>query len=229
MKEYLLIAVVLFVGIVLFVYARWKWTSIKKEQFNIAALSWVGGSATLVLTSILGQTTPWDALLSILYDFVGKTHVSPPLNTIDVVASCFMVVFLGWFALRLYKKPSKANDQVISSLVKGDIILLSNQELKRIKWQIVKALLDCPSMKTLDMRETVLKDIPDYIFNAISHNSMGKAHVFNIVNTCCNYQDGFASLLDSLRQYDGETDELQVLEGLVSTSTTQPISGGLQL
>ncbi|MCP4702576.1 MAG: hypothetical protein GY862_37810 [Gammaproteobacteria bacterium] len=79
------------------------------------------------------------------------------------------------------------------------------------KRRLTDLLLACPTIENAESRHTLLKELPSHIVNAVQANDNPKMHVLNIVNTCIKHSDGLAHLLDTLRFFDGKTNQFREL------------------
>jgi hypothetical protein len=86
------------------------------------------------------------------------------------------------------------------------------------KRQLINFLLDCPSMKDNQLRQTVIQQLPPEIADNIPHLSHGKAHVFKIVDTCLSYTGGLLELIRGIRSFDEGTEQMQALDKFIFQS-----------
>jgi len=77
---------------------------------------------------------------------------------------------------------------------------------------LVDLLLACPSMADGSARDTVVQQLPPAIINSISRAPHSKVDVWNIVNTCRNYNGGIDALVEAVRFFDGGTTQMQALD-----------------
>ena len=79
------------------------------------------------------------------------------------------------------------------------------------KKQLIKLLIECPSLRDKDTRGSLLKMLPHDIANQIKVGHAITEHVVNIVDACMNYSDGLKHLFDAVRLFDDETEPFQKL------------------
>ncbi len=84
---------------------------------------------------------------------------------------------------------------------------LENEQKKKL----VELLLKCPCIKDRGVRQSLLKQLPDFIADAITAYDNAKEHVTNIVDTCVAYENGLNFLVDNIGFFDGETIPFQNL------------------
>jgi len=77
------------------------------------------------------------------------------------------------------------------------------------KIQMVDALLECPSIRDRDIRNSLIDELPDYIRNDIQRNPSNRVDVINIVNRCLDFDNGIESLTNVVRMYEGDSDHMQ--------------------
>jgi len=91
-----------------------------------------------------------------------------------------------------------------------------NQPKRQVLPQEVNSLVDlvlaCPSMADRSARDAVVQQLPPAITNSISRNPHSKVDVWNIVNTCRNYNGGIDALIEGVRFFDGGTTQMQALD-----------------
>ncbi|HEC85854.1 MAG TPA: serine protease [Thioploca sp.] len=83
------------------------------------------------------------------------------------------------------------------------------------KRQLINALLDCPSMKDNQLRNTVLQELRPEISENMPSRSQSKHHIVKIVDTCLNFSGGLAELIDTIRFFDENTQQMQALDALI--------------
>ncbi len=87
--------------------------------------------------------------------------------------------------------------------------------------QLVNALLSCPSISDPAMRGDIINLLPNDIRNNIPRRSSARADVRNIVKTCQDYSGGLEKLLETIRNFEGNSLPLQEVERLVVKSGAQ--------
>jgi len=83
------------------------------------------------------------------------------------------------------------------------------------KWELVEALLACPTMSNRDTRDTVVSELPTEIRTSIRRNPADRFDVANIVTTCLNYPNGIAQLVETLRRYEGDSVPMRRVDELM--------------
>jgi len=95
------------------------------------------------------------------------------------------------------------------------------------KQKLVKRLLECPSIRDVKSRSTILKELPPHIADAIKVGDSNKEHVLNIVNTCMNYAEGLDPLLKALRFFDENTIPFQSLTAFIDQNLLNAGAGSM--
>jgi hypothetical protein len=90
--------------------------------------------------------------------------------------------------------------------------LSKNPQVKR---KLINALFACPSMKDDQIRRIIINQLPPEISNSMSSLSHGKAHVINILDVCLNFSGGLDKLIDAIRDFDEETEQIQALDAFI--------------
>jgi hypothetical protein len=79
---------------------------------------------------------------------------------------------------------------------------------------IVDALLDLPFVREVTGRSMLIDMLPPNIANAVPYHAMPRLHVFALVRTCLQYEHGLDSLIEAVRQLDGDSRGVRRLEGI---------------
>src|SRR5262249_8273791 len=82
------------------------------------------------------------------------------------------------------------------------------------KRDLVEALLACDCMQSPQSRDQIISDLPPSISHSIKRFPGGKEDVFSILNTCVNYSDGIALLLQRVEFYEGPSFAWQRVQDL---------------
>ena len=77
------------------------------------------------------------------------------------------------------------------------------------KQHLVELLLKCQSIKSPQDRSVIIGKLP--FWDDIKISEVPKVHVFNIVETCLNFDNGFKLLVKRLEYFDGETEPFKDL------------------
>jgi len=70
---------------------------------------------------------------------------------------------------------------------------------------LVDALMEVPSMADDVSRRAVLARLPRHIGSAIPYHPRARLHVFEIVRTCQDYENGVTALITALRSLEGDS------------------------
>ncbi|MBM3241020.1 hypothetical protein FJZ31_32455 [Candidatus Poribacteria bacterium] len=89
---------------------------------------------------------------------------------------------------------------------------------------MIKALLECPSMRNRDTRNTVVDNLPVDIGSNIQRNPTDKTDVTNIVNTCLDHHNGIDELIKIVRFHEDDSISMQMLDNIFNTIKTGPKS-----
>ena len=88
--------------------------------------------------------------------------------------------------------------------------------------RLVKLLLACPSMGDQTSRETVIRQLPPPLANAVSYAPNAIIHVTNLVQTCLQYTDGLQELISRVQFFDQGTVALADLEQYLQELNVYP-------
>lgn len=80
------------------------------------------------------------------------------------------------------------------------------------KVSVVNALLECPSIRGRGTRDAVVSSLHPYIRDNIERSDVARADVLAILDTCLNYKDGLADLVERIEAFDGGTKQMQNLK-----------------
>jgi len=73
------------------------------------------------------------------------------------------------------------------------------------KKRLIELLLECPSLKDVYKRQSVLTLLPSHIADNILIGNTTTEYVINIVNACIEYPDAIEHLFDAIRFFDEKT------------------------
>ena len=80
------------------------------------------------------------------------------------------------------------------------------------KSELTKLLLKCTSMRDIGIRNKVIEQLPEEIFNAVQRHSRNQTDVFGIIEVCLNYQRGLRRLIDIIRRFEGNSLPMQRID-----------------
>lgn len=100
---------------------------------------------------------------------------------------------------------------------------LGNWDFSR-KRDLVEALLGCDCMQSPQSRNQIINDLPASISHSIKRFPDSKEDVFSIVNTCANYSDGIALLLEKVEFYEGPSIPWQRVQAVYQADLPKPSS-----
>ncbi len=92
------------------------------------------------------------------------------------------------------------------------------------KNHLIKLLQECPSLRDIETRGSLLKMLPHHIVNRIKVGNNITEYVVNIVNVCMNYSDGLEHLFEAVRFFDEKTEQFQNLSDFLENQKLTPES-----
>jgi hypothetical protein len=104
----------------------------------------------------------------------------------------------------------------------------TNSELRTLTFSefsgLVENLLACPALNNPAGRNSVVSNLPANIRNAINYSPVtnAKQDMSNILQTCLNFPDGLAKLLEIVRFHDAGTVPLTKLEHYLQENNLNP-------
>ncbi len=91
--------------------------------------------------------------------------------------------------------------------------------------QLVKCLLECPTIKNEESRERLLKELQPSLSTPIGFNKSLMLHVHSIVNACIKDNGGIETLIKLLRYFEEDDTPVQAVENkLKDILTPKPIT-----
>jgi hypothetical protein len=93
------------------------------------------------------------------------------------------------------------------------IYRLTNQQ----KWQLVDALLKCPSVRNRQRRNAVVENLRDNIKDNAERDDSARLDVYNIVSTALSYAGGVQELVEAVRNFDADTEEMADVDRVLAS------------
>ena len=79
-------------------------------------------------------------------------------------------------------------------------------------------LLQCPSMRNRQTRDTIVEALPDNIKNGIQRSADNRVDVVNIISRSLNYADGLNSLIEALRFFEEDSIPMAAIDQFVAST-----------
>jgi len=98
----------------------------------------------------------------------------------------------------------------------------SNQVLKNFslsttqKAHLVTKLLECSAMKDRDTRDAIVNELPSDIKHMINRHNSDRVDVNNIVSRCLDFNDGIATLIMIVENFEGKTVNMDQIKSLLN-------------
>ncbi len=87
-----------------------------------------------------------------------------------------------------------------------------SENIFKEKTELTKLLLKCTSIRDIGIRNKVIEQLPEDIFNSIQRHSTNQADVFGIVETCLDHPRGLHQLIDIIRLFEGHSLPMQKID-----------------
>jgi serine/threonine protein kinase len=79
------------------------------------------------------------------------------------------------------------------------------------KKRLIELLFECPSLKEVDKRQSLLTLLPSHITDNIRIGNTTTEYIINIVDTCIKYSDGIEHLFNAIRLFDEKSEPFGAL------------------
>lgn len=85
------------------------------------------------------------------------------------------------------------------------------------KWELVDALVACPSIKNRGKRDAVVGNLRGNIQDNVERDDAVRLDVYNIVTTALNYVGGVQELVEAVRKFDADTDQMAEVDRVMAS------------
>lgn len=100
-----------------------------------------------------------------------------------------------------------------SNMITPPIVELDSRQ----KSDLVNALLACASFRDRETRDTIVDALPQAIRAGIRRHDADRVDATNIVSRCMDFSDGIVTLVDTVREYEGDSLPMQQVALVVRT------------
>ncbi|MEK8017026.1 MAG: protein kinase, partial [Candidatus Parabeggiatoa sp.] len=113
-------------------------------------------------------------------------------------------------------------EEVLAKVIQGKTTSVETDENQIDKKRLIALLLECPSLRDIDTRRSLLKMLPHHIVDHIKVGNTIKEAVINIVEVCMNYPEGLKHLFNAVRFFDEKTVPFQTLSDFLDVQAFRP-------